>query len=362
RPAQGAYNPSRSLPAPGSLNGGDSMQSLSASLRALLRSMALIVPLAAACSWAHAAATTVVDLPVGSVTQRLLYVRPDPPVANVVLIPGGDGVLGIQSDGSMSTLTSLCNPVVRNRQAFADHGLALALVDADSAGAVYDLNDLLAVANYMQGRDNVPTWVIGASSSTNAATNLAVNLPPQNPAGLILFSPGQLPAALAAKVARTTLVLFQPYDTDQFADQVYAALTSTPVKELVSLNGGSNGGCGYHLFNRLDAEFVAAITGFIGKYNGSLGGGTASTALAVEYYYAAWNFYFVPSLPAEIAALDGGAFGGAWQRTGETFTAWSQPVAGALPTCRFFSTIFDPKSSHFYTPYANECASLKAGM
>src|SRR5262249_29742062 len=37
------------------------------------------------------------------------------------------------------------------------------------------------------------------------------------------------------------------------------------------------------------------------------------------------------------------------------------PTGGALPTCRFFSVIFAPKSSHFYTPYADECASLKAG-
>jgi hypothetical protein len=97
-----------------------------------------------------------------------------------------------------------------------------------------------------------------------------------------------------------------------------------------------------------------------------LGTAAPSTAVAqiqtaVEYYYSAWNFYFVTSFPAEIAALDGGAFGGAWKRTGQTFDVWAQPTAGALPTCRFFSTMFAPRSAHFYTPYAAECASLKAG-
>jgi hypothetical protein len=58
--------------------------------------------------------------------------------------------------------------------------------------------------------------------------------------------------------------------------------------------------------------------------------------------------------------LDGGAFGGVWHRTGQTFKVWSQPVGGALPACRFFSTSFAPKSSHFYTPSATECASLKS--
>jgi hypothetical protein len=85
-------------------------------------------------------------------------------------------------------------------------------------------------------------------------------------------------------------------------------------------------------------------------------------AQAVEYYYADWNFYFETAFPDEIAALDGGAFGGAWKRTGQTFNVRpSAANASALPACRFFSTIFAPKSSHFYTPFAYECASLKAG-
>jgi|SRR5450755_3686413 lysyl endopeptidase len=83
------------------------------------------------------------------------------------------------------------------------------------------------------------------------------------------------------------------------------------------------------------------------------------TAVAVEYYYAAWNYYFETSSPAEIAALDGGAFGGVWQRTGQTFNVWPQSTPTSQPTCRFFSTAFAPKSSHFYTPFAAECASIK---
>jgi hypothetical protein len=85
------------------------------------------------------------------------------------------------------------------------------------------------------------------------------------------------------------------------------------------------------------------------------------TATAVEYYYNVWNFYFVTSFPAEIAALNGGAFGGAWKPTGETFPVWSSPSNPAVvPTCRFFSTaVFAPKSSHFYTPIASECLFLQ---
>jgi Repeat of unknown function (DUF5648) len=69
----------------------------------------------------------------------------------------------------------------------------------------------------------------------------------------------------------------------------------------------------------------------------------------------------VTASPDEIAVLDGGAFGGVWQRTGQSFNVWPSAVnATATATCRFFSTAFAPKSSHFYTPFADECTALKA--
>ena len=88
-------------------------------------------------------------------------------------------------------------------------------------------------------------------------------------------------------------------------------------------------------------------------------GGSVAVAVAVEYYYADWNFYFETAFADEIADLDGGMFGGLWQRTGQTFMVWPQSNPSASPTCRFFSTAFAPKSSHFYTPFAAECAAVK---
>jgi hypothetical protein len=38
---------------------------------------------------------------------------------------------------------------------------------------------------------------------------------------------------------------------------------------------------------------------------------------------------------------------------------WTQGDAVDSPTCRFFSTDFAPKSSHFYTPFPAECAIVK---
>jgi Repeat of unknown function (DUF5648) len=84
------------------------------------------------------------------------------------------------------------------------------------------------------------------------------------------------------------------------------------------------------------------------------------TTAAVEYFNVDWGFYFVSAFPSEISLLDAGGFGGAWQRTGESFTVWPQPTVGSAGTCRFFSAVFAPRSTHFYTPLASECNALKS--
>jgi len=94
----------------------------------------------------------------------------------------------------------------------------------------------------------------------------------------------------------------------------------------------------------------------LAEFRPNLGPPSANT---VEYFHAGMGHYFVTADPAEIAALDGGAFGGAWTRTGKSFMTHAHPAAGTVPVCRFFSTSFAPKSSHFYTADAAECAGLK---
>jgi hypothetical protein len=83
-------------------------------------------------------------------------------------------------------------------------------------------------------------------------------------------------------------------------------------------------------------------------------------AQAVEFYYSAWDHYFVTAAAPEIASLD--ATSNDWKRTGRTFKVWTEEGPNALPVCRFFSDqSFAPKSSHFYTPYAAECDALRIG-
>jgi probable HAF family extracellular repeat protein len=79
---------------------------------------------------------------------------------------------------------------------------------------------------------------------------------------------------------------------------------------------------------------------------------------AVEYHHAGFDHYFLTANPDEIAALDNGVFLG-WARTGQTFNVYVDAPIGTNATCRFFSAAFSPKSSHFYTAFADECAKVK---
>ncbi len=84
-----------------------------------------------------------------------------------------------------------------------------------------------------------------------------------------------------------------------------------------------------------------------------------ATADLIEYHHAEWDHYFVTSIADEIAKLDSGVFAG-WARTGYKFKSYALGTAGSATVCRFFSTSFAPRSSHFYTPFAGECAAVKA--
>lgn len=80
---------------------------------------------------------------------------------------------------------------------------------------------------------------------------------------------------------------------------------------------------------------------------------------AVEFRHATFGHYFATSISDEIAKLDNGTFAG-WSRTGKQFNVYPPGTAGTTPTCRFFSTAFGAKSSHFYATSSGECATVKS--
>jgi YVTN family beta-propeller protein len=86
----------------------------------------------------------------------------------------------------------------------------------------------------------------------------------------------------------------------------------------------------------------------------------AQTAIATEFYEAVFDHYFHTADEVETRLLEDGIFHDDWHRTFHFWRVWTATGPGRLPVCRFFTTAFGAKSSHFYTPYAAECASLQA--
>lgn len=78
----------------------------------------------------------------------------------------------------------------------------------------------------------------------------------------------------------------------------------------------------------------------------------------VEYHNTLLDHYFIAQEGDETAAVDNGAAGSGWQRTGQSFQGFS--LAGALPddagsVCRFYGTPKLGPNSHFHTIFPAEC-------
>ena len=86
------------------------------------------------------------------------------------------------------------------------------------------------------------------------------------------------------------------------------------------------------------------------------------TVDAIEFYNASLNHYFLTAVPQEADAIDKGAVGPGWVRTGFTFRAYAADADAkeAMPVCRFFGTPGLGPDAHFFTADAAECALVKA--
>jgi hypothetical protein len=231
-----------------------------------------------------ATTTTVVDIPLArGATQRIVYLRPDNPIANLVAVPGGDGYFGFDDKGNITT-DAACMPFWRTRDAFVARGIAVAFVDQTSDHFMYQFADIREVARYMRSHDNVPIWITGGSNSTQTTIDFAAMYPPEGPLGFVSFSPVVFDPEKAALVRQPTLVIVDRGDAVADGGSLNAALTGTTVKELIALGGGSNAGCGYHLFNGVEAQFVASVAGFIDRHNAETG-----PVLTPSYQGLWWN-------------------------------------------------------------------------
>jgi hypothetical protein len=111
----------------------------------------------------------------------------------------------------------------------------------------------------------------------------------------------------------------------------------------------------------VDAPELASLRTVAVRGTGVVAATTPSPVDVVEFHHAALDHYFMTADPVEAAALDAGALGPAWTRTGHAFKAYAAGTqgGGALDVCRFFGTPGVGPSSHFFTGHAPECAAVR---
>ena len=128
------------------------------------------------------------------VTEKFILIKPEAPVAAVILFAGGHGALGLKSASSMKWGKG--NFLVRMRESFAKEGFVVAVLDAPSdrpkgMNAIFRMSkahadDIGAVAAYLKKDTKLPVWVVGTSMGTFSAANGAIGA--ANVDGLVLTS------------------------------------------------------------------------------------------------------------------------------------------------------------------------------
>jgi hypothetical protein len=185
--------------------------------------------------------------------------KPGAPRASVILIPGGDGVLGVRPDGSFTSLRG--NQLVRTRKSYAAQGIASLTIDSG-------VNVAEAIA-YMRKIARPVVVVATSRGSLRVAGALGAK-----PDGIVLTaaflnevqssvgSPGALPP---------TLVVHHRLDGCRFtppsAVEPFKAWGGGKVR-VAWMEGGSDTGnpCqarGYHGFNGLDGRVVSTVSQFV---------------------------------------------------------------------------------------------------
>jgi hypothetical protein len=199
-------------------------------------------------------------------TQAVLL-RPAAPEASVILMPGGEGRIGVGADGTITK--ELKNQLVRTRMSYFQRGFAVLIVDADV--------DLSQAVKYMVEIKRPVTVIATSRGTLRAARGIADGARPDalvltsgfltNESGgrenvaNILGTPHDLPPTLVIHHKHDGCHWTSPAGVDPF---IRWAAGKARVEWL---DGGANSGdpckaLGYHGFNGLDDRVVALAASF----------------------------------------------------------------------------------------------------
>lgn len=205
------------------------------------------------------AAAAITDLPVAGGKERVLYLQPSSPVDALIMFPGGDGIVKLNSDGSFGAGG---NFLVRTRDLWTAQGMAVAIPDIPT-NLTYLYNnrttpeyadDVAKIIAYVRTQTKAPIWLVGTSQGTNAAVGAASRLTHGEIAGVVLTStltrqgprPELKEYVFAANLAAINVpVLILSHTGDKCgitppgdAETVKAALKSSPKVEVIMVSGG----------------------------------------------------------------------------------------------------------------------------
>ena len=227
------------------------------------------------------------------VQQKFILIKPDNPVASVILFAGGKGALDLSSSfGSPSIGWGRNNFLVRSRDRFADNDFIVAVVDAPSdmqdrtgmRGGFRDsyehVNDIDHVISYLKKQSDLPVWLIGTSRGTESAATIAIESK-QQPHGLILTSSmtEENPGGTAVtemeldKISQPTLITSHENDgchhtPPEGADEIAGMLTNAKKVEIKIFTGGDETGnpckaMSFHGYLDIEDHVVSYISKFI---------------------------------------------------------------------------------------------------
>ncbi|MEN9709513.1 MAG: hypothetical protein RIQ68_1921 [Pseudomonadota bacterium] len=200
--------------------------------------------------------------------SRVLLMKPKAPTASLILMPGGDGVINVTSDGHLGRMTG--NSLVRTADDFVKRNFVVLIIDAGT--------DLQAAVDYM-GKIKRPVIVAGTSRGTlRAAQGIAKGARPDRlvlTSGMltpesghrslnvstVLGTPEKLPPTLIVHHRWDGCRVTLPVGVEPFLKWAGGKARVT------WLDGGITEGdpCdawGYHGFNEIEARMVAAVASF----------------------------------------------------------------------------------------------------
>jgi hypothetical protein len=192
---------------------------------------------------------------------RALLNKPDAPRASVILLPGGNGIMGIEANGAFATLRG--NQLVRTRQAYLRYDIATLTVDRDV--------DLAAAVAYMR-KIAAPVVLVGTSRGTQrAASAVAAGVKPNAmvlTSGFLfsvqqtIGSPERMPRTLVVHHRNDQCRFTSPAAVEPFRQWGGSKVT------VVWLEGGPGGepvckAYSYHGFKGIDGQVVATVAQFM---------------------------------------------------------------------------------------------------